>query len=290
MTEITSIASAIRDSDLPDLEARMLLGHVLGVSQALLIAHAGDELGLKPASEFSALCGRRRGGEPIAYLIGWREFYGLRIGVTPDVLIPRPETELLVDLALLKLPPPTAGDSQPKRLLDLGTGSGCIALAIANSRPRAEVTAADISTAALDVARGNAAALGVEVVWVESDWFAALGGQRFDLIVANPPYIAPGDPHLGEGDLRFEPKTALTSPEDGLAAIGRVVDGSPRYLTPGGWLMFEHGYNQAARARDLLMAAGFEQVETWRDLAGIERVSGGRLDALQTKQYNSIAI
>ena len=276
MTDITSVAAAIRASGLPDLEARILLGHVLDVDRAWLIAHAGDDVAADDAALFRGLCWRRRSGEPIAYLVGRREFYGFIIAVTPAVLIPRPETELLVDLALERLPQNAPPDAGPGRVLDLGTGSGCIALAIARLRPQAVVTASDVSRAALEVARANAAALGADIDWLASDWYCALGTHRFDLIIANPPYIARGDPHLREGDLRYEPEAALTDGGDGWAAIDTIVAGAVHYLAAGGWLLFEHGYDQAQGARARLKAAGFAQILSWRDLAGIERVSGGR--------------
>lgn len=270
-----SIAAAIRESGLPDLEARVLLCHVLGVERAWLIAHANEELGAEAIAPFRALSERRRQGEPIAYIVGKREFYGLSIGVTPAVLIPRPETELLVERALAKLSKDAAAKSS--RVLDLGTGSGCVALAIASTRPDVMVYAADISTAALAVARGNAAALCLNVQWIESDWYTSLRGLRFDLIVANPPYIACGDRHLGEGDLRFEPAGALTDGGDGWGAVDAIISGAKEHLEPGGSLLFEHGYDQAPGARSRLERAGFLEVQSWRDLAGIERVSGGRI-------------
>jgi len=275
MTEILSVAAALRGSGLPDIEARILLGHIFGTGRAWLSAHSGDAVASDRAETFWSLCARRRAGEPIAYLVGQREFYGLAIGVSPDVLIPRPETELLVDLALERLPQTVPANAGLKRVLDLGTGSGCIALAIAKARPSAMVTASDISHAALAVARANAAAQAIDVGLIESDWYCALGAQRFDLIVANPPYIAPGDPHLREGDLRFEPQIALTGGADGWAAIDVIVAGATRYLESGGELLFEHGYDQAAGARARLQSAGFTRIQSWRDLAGIERVSGG---------------
>ena len=253
-------------------EARLLLGHVLGRNAAWLEAHRDDEV--PAASEFSALVGRRAAGEPIAYLMGVREFYGRDFAVSPNVLIPRPETELLVDIAKTKV-----GARETARALDLGTGSGCLAVTLALELPRVRVTAVDVSPAALEVARGNALRLGATVEFVESDWFAALSPQPFDLIVANPPYVAAGDPHLDEGDLRFEPVGALTDPSDegdGLSAIRRIVADAPLWLMPQGLLFFEHGYDQATAARQLLEAAGFSEIEQQRDLAGIIRESGGR--------------
>jgi release factor glutamine methyltransferase len=264
-------------SGLPDLEARVLLCHVLEVGLVWLIVHANEELGAEALSAYRAGCARRRQGEPMAYIVGKREFYGLDIRVTPAVLIPRPETELLVERALANLAKSGTAAVTSKRVLDLGTGSGCVALAIASSRPEATVCATDVSTPALDVARTNAKALGLKVQWIESDWYASLDGLRFDLVVANPPYIARGDPHLGEGDLRFEPAIALTDGSDGWVAIDQIVGGAREHLEPGGRLLLEHGYDQAQGARSRLARAGFVEVQSWRDLAGIERVSGGRI-------------
>ena len=200
-----------------------------------------------------------------------REFYGVQFHVSPAVLIPRPETEVLVDLALERIPL-----DRIDRILELGTGSGCIALAIVMNRPLARVTATEVSAAALAVARDNARRLDADLEFREGDWYAALGDERFDIIVSNPPYVAAGDPHLTEGDLRFEPGTALCDGSDGLASIRKIVAGAPAHLSAQGWLLVEHGYDQAAAARDLLTAAGFGMVRSWRDLAGIERVSGGQ--------------
>jgi release factor glutamine methyltransferase len=277
MTDIVNVAAAIRMSGLPELEAQILLGSSLGVDRAWLIAHARDGIAADAAASFQGLCERRRNGEPIAYLVGVREFYGLTIAVTPAVLIPRPETELLVDLALERLPENAPAAAAPSRVLDLGAGSGCVALAIAKLRSRAAVVASDVSGAALDVARANAVAVGADVRWIESDWYSAVGDTRFDMIVSNPPYIADGDHHLREGDLRFEPPLALTGGGDGWSAIDIIVAGAGRHLNTGGWLLFEHGYDQAEGARARLEAAGFAGVQSWRDLAGIARVSGGRL-------------
>jgi release factor glutamine methyltransferase len=212
---------------------------------------------------------RRLRGEPIAYIVGRREFFGLDFRVTDAVLIPRPDTELLVELALERLP-------QHGRVLDMGTGSGAIAVALAHTRRDAHVTALDVSPAALDIARQNAVNNGARVRLVQSDWFAAIEGERFDMVVSNPPYIAAGDVHLSQGDLRFEPTGALTDHADGLSALRTIASGAPVHLEPGGWLLMEHGYDQAAQVRSLLAEQGYVDVASWRDLAGIERVSGGR--------------
>ncbi len=260
---------------IPVAEARLLLGHLLGRDNAWLEAHRDDAVAEETATEYSALAGRRAAGEPIAYLLGVREFYGRDFVVTSDVLIPRPETELLIDIAKEKL---FAADSA--RILDLGVGSGCIAVTLALELPWAEVTAVDVSAAALAVARRNAARQAAQVEFVASDWFAALPPRRYDFIVANPPYVAAGDPHLDEGDLRFEPRDALTDNADGLSAIRRIVAAAPHWLNPGGWLFLEHGYDQAAAVRGLLEAAGFAGIEQHRDLAGIVRASGGHVPAI----------
>jgi release factor-specific protein-(glutamine-N5) methyltransferase len=222
------------------------------------------------AARYVELLDRRAAGEPVAYLLGEREFYGRRFGVSPAVLIPRPETELIVDLVKARRP------GAAPAVLDLGTGSGALAVTLALEIPAARVTAVDLSPAALAVARGNAAALGAQVSFVESDWFAAVGAARFDFIVSNPPYIVDDDPHLAEGDVRFEPRSALASGRSGLDDLTRIAAAAPAFLAPGGWLLMEHGYDQAAAVRALLAAAGFVAVESARDLAGIERVTLGR--------------
>lgn len=253
-------------------DAQVLLGHILGVSRAWLMAHDGDTVDDSAAKAFRKLVLLRHHGEPVAYLLGRREFHGLDFRVTPDVLIPRPETETLVDAALEKL------DATPgRKVLDLGTGSGCVAVSIAHDRPFAQVTAVDLSAAALDVAQTNAATLGQKVEFLQGRWFKPLAQRRFDLIVSNPPYVAAGDPHLNQGDLRFEPTTALISGADGLSDIRVIVSDAAKHLLPGGWLLFEHGYDQAESCRDLLVKAGFGELTSWPDLANIARVAGGRL-------------
>lgn len=264
-----SIASILRHPPIGALEARILLTHALNLTRVQLITQSERVLSLHEAQELSVLFQRRINGEPIAYIVGQREFYGLPFHVTPDVLIPRPETELLVELALARLP-------EHGRVVDLGTGSGAIAIAIAHARSDAIVTAVDVSEAALDVARRNAEDNGVTVAFRQSDWYSTLGEQQFDLIVSNPPYIVAGDTHLSEGDLRFEPINALTDHADGLSAIRQIVAGAPRHLVEGGSLLMEHGYDQAAAACELLIRQSWHDVQSWKDLAGIERVSGGR--------------
>jgi release factor glutamine methyltransferase len=254
------------------LENRILLCHALGISRVGLITQSERTLSELEAATLARLVERRVLGEPIAYIVGKREFFGLEFQVSDAVLIPRPDTELLVELALERLPP--AG-----RALDMGTGSGAIAVALAHSRPDCAITALDVSGAALDVARANASANGATVRLLHSDWYRALGDERFDLIASNPPYIASGDRHLSEGDLRFEPVGALTDHADGLAALRTISAGAGEHLQPHGWLLMEHGYDQAAQVRALLAGRGYSEVQSWRDLAGIERVSGGRAPA-----------
>ena len=261
-----SIAQVLASSPLDQLETRILLGHALHLSRVQLITRSEQLLDDDAAARLAALLERRLAGEPIAYLTGEREFYGLAFRVTPDVLIPRPDTELLVELACQRLPRGGA-------VLDMGTGSGAIAVAIAHARPDAQVSALDASPAALAIARGNAERHGVRVDFLQSDWYAALAPQHFSMIVANPPYIVAGDQHLSEGDLRFEPADALTDHADGLSALRAIIAGAPPFLAQHGWLLMEHGYDQAAAVRALLQ--GWGEVQSWRDLAGIERASGG---------------
>ncbi|HEY2346972.1 MAG TPA: peptide chain release factor N(5)-glutamine methyltransferase [Xanthomonadaceae bacterium] len=258
-------------------EAELLLCHALGRSRAWLIAHADDAVDAAAASSFTELLTRRERGEPVAQIVGRRGFWSLDLRVTSDVLIPRPETELLVELALATLPA-----DRHVRVADLGTGSGAIALAIAKERPLADVVAVDRSASALQVARANAQALGLSsrVHCVQGDWLAPLQeGQRFDAIVSNPPYIAEGDPHLREGDLRFEPVIALASGRDGLDAIRAIARAAPAHLHAGGWLLLEHGWDQGAAVRDLLAQARFDAITTHRDLEQRDRVTCGRWPA-----------
>jgi len=269
------IAEVLAQSPLDALDTRVLLCHALGLTRVQLITRADHLLTEAEATRLATLLARRAAGEPVAYLTGEREFYGLPFQVTPAVLIPRPDTELLVELACERLP---RGGS----VLDMGTGSGAIAVAIAHARPDAQVSALDASAAALALARANAARNGVQVDFLESDWYAALSlsPRRFDMIVANPPYIVAGDRHLSEGDLRFEPVDALTDHADGLSALRAIVAGAPGFLNQGGWLLMEHGYDQAQAVRALLQ--GWNHVQSWRDLAGIERASGGVPESANT--------
>ena len=251
------------------LEAETLLAHALGKPRAWLYAHAGDALDDLQQRRFSGLIASRCQGQPLAYLLGRREFWSLELAVSVDTLIPRPETELLVELALQRLPADRAA-----HVLDLGTGTGAIALALASERPMAQVHAVDASAAALSIAKKNATKLGLpQVQFLHSDWYSALAGERFDLIASNPPYIAQDDPHLAEGDLRFEPRSALASGADGLDAIRIIVAGAPAHLLPGGWLLIEHGWQQGAAMRALLAGAQWSDVQTATDLEDRDRVT-----------------
>lgn len=254
------------------IEAALLLAHALGVSRAWLIAHGHDEVDDECAAVFAALVARRASGEPIAYLTGTRGFHEIALRITPDVLIPRAETELLVELALQRIPRNAHCD-----VADLGTGSGAVALAIARERQRSRIVATDSSASALAIARENAQLLEItNVEFAHGDWCEALGNARFDLIVANPPYIAENDPHLAQGDLRFEPRAALASGADGLDAIRIIVRDSRPHLRDGGWILFEHGHDQGEAARAQLTQHRYAEIFTARDLEKRERVTGAR--------------
>ena len=267
-------------SGLPRIEARALLEQVSGHGRSWLIAHGNEAAPRDCATRFAELAHRRREGEPLAYLLGFREFHGLRLRVSPAVLIPRADTELLVDLAIGRAP---AGG----RLLDLGTGSGAVALAVAAARPDLGIAATDLSAAALAIAAGNAgdclgtsaaARSGGPLRWLSGSWWAALPASEppFDLIASNPPYIAEGDPHLARGDLRHEPAQALASGPEGLDAIREIAAGARAHLAPDGWLLVEHGFEQGPAVRAIFEAAGLVQVATHRDAQARERVTGGR--------------
>jgi len=273
-----NVGDALQAAGLDRREARLLLAAAAGISEGQLVAHPQREIDAASRARFDAWTTRRKRGEPIAYLLGRREFYGLSLDVTPAVLIPRHESELLVERALERL-----AVRGPCRVLDLGTGSGALALAIKRECPSAQLVAVDASPPALDVARGNARRLGLDIDWRESHWdwreshwFSAVRGERFELIVSNPPYVALGDPHLAQGDLRFEPAAALIGGADGLAAIRDIARDAPAHLTPGGWLFLEHGYDQGDAVHGFLQTADFEEITAWRDLAGHPRVRGGR--------------
>jgi len=266
------IAQALAASGLEPREARLLLAEATGFAQASVLAHPERELEANAEARFVDWAARRRAGEPVAYLLGKREFYGLSLAVNPAVLIPRPETELLVELSLARLGPQVTA-----RVLDLGTGSGALALAIKRHCPRAHVVAVEADLAALQTAKRNAARLGLEIDLRHGRWFEPVRGARFDLVVSNPPYVAAGDPHLEQGDLRFEPRSALVAGADGLDALRAIAAGAAAHLEPGGWLLLEHGQGQEAAVRGLLALAGLDEVASWPDLAGIARVTGGRL-------------
>ena len=261
-----TVQQALQSASIEPREARLLLAAATGFSEASVVAYPERELPTEAQCRFQDFIQRRRGGEPVAYILGRKEFYGLELAVNPAVLIPRPETELLVELALQR-----AFSS----VVDLGTGSGAIALAIKRQRPQARVVAVEASAAALVVAQRNAVKHGLEIEFRHGRWLAPLAAERFDLVVSNPPYVAEGDPHLAE--LAFEPASALVSGPDGLAAIKDIVARAPAHLHPGGWLMLEHGIGQDAAVRSLLGQRGLEEVATWPDLAGIPRVSGGKV-------------
>lgn len=273
-------------SESPRADVEILLCRVLGKSRAWL--HTWPERQLEPGQErlFRRLVARRRAGEPIAYITGTRDFWSREFLVTPDVLIPRPETELLIELALAQIPP-----DRPWRIADLGTGSGAIAVTIALERPRCQVVAGDLSEDALSVARRNADKLGANnVAFVLSDWLDGLPPQRFHLIASNPPYIPEGDPHLTEGDLPFEPRSALASGQDGLDAIRRIAPQARDWLLPGASLLLEHGYDQGQEVRDTLSSLGYQAVVTHRDLAHHERVTAGIAPAYAAPDGGALCI
>lgn len=261
------------------IDAQVLMAHVLGVDRAWLLANPMRILTETEDARVDMLVAQRALGQPVAYLVGHREFYGRDFAVGPEVLIPRPETETLVETALECLPRPR-GSGNPWSILDLGTGSGAIAVTLACERPDLRIVATDASAEALDVARRNARAHGCaeRIEFVQGSWYAAVPGRRFDLVVANPPYVASGDAHLADGDLRFEPGGALTdgSP-DGLDSVRAIVAGAREHLARDGMLLFEHGYDQGDAVGRLLAAAGFTGIVAVKDLAGIPRVSGCKM-------------
>ena len=275
MTDALTVRGALAQAGLAPIDAQVLLGHVLVRDRAWLIAHANDRLTAAQVEHFFRLARQRRDGEPVAYLTGQREFFGIPLYVERGVLIPRPETETLVECVLRRLPL-----GRPVRMLDLGTGSGAIALAVARERPQAIVVAVDRSENALAVARNNAERLGIaNVEWVLADWFGtAAANGPFDAIVSNPPYVAAGDPHMREGDVRFEPAAALVSGTEGLDALRAIVAGAGDRLVAGGWLALEHGYDQREAVKTLLQDSGFVDIELLRDLSGVPRVAAGRRD------------
>lgn len=281
MSEAGSLRAALGQARLrgiASLDAQLMLAFLLGSTRTQLIAHDDAELAPEVGERWAAWLDRRAGGEPLAYLLGEKEFHGLMLEVTSDVLVPRPETELLVDWALELVP----GLGAHAEALDLGTGSGAIALAIKHACPQASVTATDASPAALAVARRNADRLALEVEWIETSWWQGLEGRRFDLVVTNPPYVRAGDPALAA--LHHEPWAALASGSDGLTALRAIVAGVEHPLRGGGWLLVEHGFDQAEPVHDLMKTAGFERIELRRDLAGHPRATGGRRPATAQKR------
>jgi release factor glutamine methyltransferase len=257
-----TVQQALSASGIDAREARLLLAEATGFSQASVVAFPEKELPGKSEASFLDFVSRRKRGEPIAYIVGHKEFYGLDLAVNPAVLVPRPETELLVELAL---------ERKPSSVLDLGTGSGAVALAIKQHLSGAKIVAIEASAAALVVAKRNAIKHGLDIDFRHGRWLEPVAGERFDLIVANPPYVAQGDPHLA--DLAFEPPEALVAGPDGLDAIRQIAREAPGHLLDGGWLLIEHGQGQEAAVRALLP---LEEVRSWPDLAGIPRVTGGR--------------
>ncbi len=271
ITECIRWAKALLVAEGANLEAYLLLEQASGMARTTLYAWPERSLEASVIQQFQTLVQERRDGAPIAYLLGRREFYGLELGVDKRVLIPRPETELLVDLVL------EYADDRPLRVVDLGTGSGAIALALAAQRPTWSVTALDQSEGALAVARANQARLGIgNVEFCCSDWFSALPLQSFDIIVSNPPYVESDSPYLQEGDVRFEPLSALVADNQGLADLFAIIDAAPRYLAPKGWLWLEHGYTQGHSVRQRLLECGYQQAQTQRDLQGLDRVTGAQ--------------
>jgi release factor glutamine methyltransferase len=277
----TTIAAAIDaaartltpGSPTPRLDAEVLLHHAGGLSRTDAMTQPQRPLSESVRREFAALIERRQRGEPIAYITGRREFWSLDIEVSPATLIPRPETELLVEQALARIPL-----EEPSRIADLGTGCGAIALAIAHERPQARVIAIDSSDAALEIARANAESLGVASIEFHlGEWFAPVENQRFDIVVSNPPYLRADDPHLRAGDLRFEPRAALVAGTEGLEAIRAIAGTARAHLATGGWLLLEHSFDQAADVRAILDRAGYRQIRSYKDLAGHERVAAARL-------------
>lgn len=264
-------AARLSESESPRRDAEILLGHVTGRARTFILAF--DETAITPGEQdaLDALLARRASGEPVAHLVGMREFWSLPLQVSPVTLIPRPDTECLVEQALLRLPP------GPADILDLGTGTGAIALALASERPECRVTAVDFVADAVALATRNAEALGIANVTLrQSDWFSALAGQMFSMIVSNPPYIDAQDPHLALGDVRFEPKSALVAADAGLADLAHIIDQGRRFLLPEGWLLLEHGWKQGAAVRELFDNAGYQRVETCQDYGGNDRLTLGQ--------------
>lgn len=264
----------LANSESPRRDAEILLGHVTGKSRTYILAFDETTLTTQEGAQLETLLSRRVNGEPVAHLVGMREFWSLPLEVTPATLIPRPDTECLVEQALDRLP------ESPRDILDLGTGTGAIALALASERPDCRVTAVDFVADAVALATRNACSLGINNVTIaQSNWFSALEGKTFGMIVSNPPYIDEQDPHLAEGDVRFEPLSALVAADEGLADLAHIIQKGRRFLLPGGWMLLEHGWKQGPAVRELYIQAGYDEVETCRDYGGNERLTVGRRNA-----------
>ncbi|WP_133460851.1 peptide chain release factor N(5)-glutamine methyltransferase [Scandinavium goeteborgense] len=264
----------LANSESPRRDAEILLGHVTGKTRTYILAFDETTLTTEEGAQLETLLSRRVNGEPVAHLVGIREFWSLPLEVTPATLIPRPDTECLVEQALGRLP------ESPCDILDLGTGTGAIALALASERPDCRVTAVDFVADAVALATRNARSLGINNVTIaQSNWFSALEGKTFGMIVSNPPYIDEQDPHLAEGDVRFEPLSALVAADEGLADLAHIIREGRRFLLPGGWMLLEHGWKQGPAVRELYIQAGYDEVETCRDYGGNERLTVGRRNA-----------
>ncbi|MDX6019580.1 peptide chain release factor N(5)-glutamine methyltransferase [Scandinavium sp. V105_16] len=271
---LTQAIARLAQSESPRRDAEILLGHVSGKTRTYILAFDETALTAEQSDRLESLLSRRVNGEPVAHLVGMREFWSLPLAVSPATLIPRPDTECLVEQALARLP------SRPCDILDLGTGTGAIALALASERQDCRVTAVDFVADAVALAQCNATSLGIDnVTIVQSDWFSALAGRTFDMIVSNPPYIDEQDPHLAEGDVRFEPLSALVAADEGLADLAHIIGEGRHFLAPGGWMLLEHGWKQGDAVRQRYLQAGYTQVETCRDYGGNERLTVGRRNA-----------
>lgn len=269
--ELLKLSQLLVGSDSAALDAELLLCHCLAKERAYLYTWPEREVDVQQENHFRELIARRQRGEPVAYLLGSRDFWSFSLAVDNSTLIPRPDTERLVEVALELL------SSDRAKVLDLGTGTGAIALALAKEKPHWQVLGVDVANAAVELAQRNARALEIiNAEFVQSDWFANIPAQQFDLIVSNPPYIDGADPHLAQGDVRFEPRRALVAEQNGLAAIAEITARAQDYLKPGAWLLFEHGFEQAPLVRTLLSQKAFESIATWNDFGGRERVTGGR--------------